>query len=56
MVAFFKVMLESALIVLSPSDPSLMSENIFAIQLPKKERLEEAFQIISRHTNKTGLE
>jgi hypothetical protein len=56
MVTFFKVMLESALIVLSPTDPSLMSENIFAIQLPKKDRLEEAFQIISRHTNKTGLE
>jgi len=56
MVAFFKVMLDSALILLSPADPSLMSENIFAIQLPKRERLEEAFQIISRYANKTGFE
>jgi hypothetical protein len=56
MVPFFKAMLDSSLIVLSPSDPSLMSENIFAIQLPKKERLEEAFRIISKYTNKTGLE
>jgi hypothetical protein len=56
MVAFFKVMLDSALIVLSPNDPSLTSENIFAIQLPKRERLEEAFQIISKYTDKTGLE
>jgi hypothetical protein len=56
MVVFFKVMLDSALIVLSPNDPSLVSENIFAIQLPKRERLEEAFQIISKYTDKTGLE
>jgi hypothetical protein len=49
-------MSESALIVLSPTDPSLMSENIFAIQLPRRERLEEAFQIISKYTNKTGFE
>ena len=56
MVAFFKAMLESALIVLSPADPSLMAENIFAIQLPKRERLEEAFRIISKYTNKTGFE
>ena len=56
MVAFFKAMLDSALIVLSPTDPSLMSENIFAIQLPKKESLEEAFRIISKYTNKTGFE
>ena len=56
MLAFFKVMLDSALIVLSPTDPSLMSENIFAIQLPKRERLEEAFRIISKYTNKTGFE
>ena len=59
MVTFFKVMLDSALIVLSPNDPSSiseMSENIFAIQLPKRDRLEDAFQIISKHTNKTGLE
>jgi hypothetical protein len=33
-----------------------VSENIFAIQLPKRERLEEAFQIISKYTDKTGLE
>lgn len=56
MVAFFKVMLDSALILLSPTDPSSMSENIFAIQLPKREKLEEAFQIISKYTNKTGFE
>ena len=56
MVSFFKVMSDSALIVLSPIDPSLMSENVFAIQLPRRERLEEAFQIILRYTNKTGLE
>jgi hypothetical protein len=56
MVSFFKVMLDSALIVLSPSDPSLMPENIFVIQLPKRERLEEAFRIISKYTNKTGFE
>lgn len=55
-VSFFKVMSESALIVLSPTDPSLISENIFAIQLPRRERLEEAFQIISKYTNKTGFE
>ena len=56
MVSFFKVMLESALIVLSPADTSLTSENIFAIQLPKREKLEEAFRIISKYANKTGFE
>jgi hypothetical protein len=56
MVAFFKVMLDSALILLSPTDPSSMSENIFSIQLPKREKSEEAFQIISKYTNKTGFE
>lgn len=56
MVSFFKVMSESALIILSPADPSLVSENIFAIQLPRREKLEEAFQTILRYTNKTGLE
>jgi hypothetical protein len=30
-----------------------VSENIFAIQLPKKERLEEAFQIISKYADRT---
>jgi hypothetical protein len=56
MVAFFKAMLDSALILLSPNDSTSMSENIFAIQLPKKEKLEEAFRIISKYTNKTGFE
>jgi hypothetical protein len=56
MVAFFKVMLDSALILLSPTNPSSMSEDIFAIQLPKREKLEDAFRIISKYTNKTGFE
>jgi hypothetical protein len=56
MVSFFKVMLDSALIILSPIDPSVMSDSIFAIQLPKREKLEEAFRIISKYTSKTGFE
>lgn len=53
MLSFFEAMLDSALLVLSVADPPLVSENIFAIQLPKKERLEEAFQIISKYANRT---
>jgi hypothetical protein len=56
MIDFFKAMLGSGLIVLSPNEPSLLSENIFAIQLPKRDRLEEAFRTISLYTKKTGFE
>ena len=49
MLSFFEAMLDSSLIVLSEADPPSMPENIFAIQFPKKERLEEAFQIISKY-------
>jgi hypothetical protein len=54
MLSFFEAMLDSALIVLSAADPPFMSENIFAIQLPKKERLEEAFLIISKYAGGTA--
>jgi hypothetical protein len=54
MLSFFEAMLDSALFVLSAADQPLMSENIFAIQLPKKERLEEAFRIISKYAGGTA--
>jgi hypothetical protein len=55
MVEFFKAMLESGLIVLSPNEPSLLSENLFAIQLPKRDRLEQAFHEICLYTKQRGL-
>lgn len=56
MLPFFKAMLDSGIIVLSSNNASTTpSENIFAIQLPKKDKLEEAFRIIFRYANQQTL-
>jgi hypothetical protein len=55
MVEFFKAMLDSGLIVLSPNEPSLLSEDLFAIQLPKRDRLQQAFHKICLYTKGTGI-
>jgi hypothetical protein len=53
MIEFFESLSETGLISLAPDPPSVgNSNNVFMIQLPRKEQAEQALQIIRKNANK----
>jgi hypothetical protein len=55
MIEFFEALAESGLISLAPDSPAYTnSQNVFMIQLPKKDAAEKALEIIRTNTKKHG--
>lgn len=55
MIEFFEALAESGLISLSPDSPAYTnSQNVFMIQLPKKDAAEKALEIIKANAKKHG--
>jgi hypothetical protein len=53
MIEFFESLSETGLISLAPDPSSVsISSNVFMIQLPRKEQVEKALQIIRKNANK----
>ena len=55
MIGFFEALAESGLISLAPDSPAYTnSQNMFMIQLPKKDAAEKALEIIKANAKKRG--
>jgi len=55
MIGFFEALAESGLISLAPDSPAYTnSQNVFMIQLPKKDAAEKALEIIKANAKKRG--
>jgi hypothetical protein len=54
MIEFFEALAESGLISLSPDSSYTNSQNVFMIQLPKKDAAEKALEIIKTNAKKYG--
>ena len=55
MLEFFEALAESSLIALAPESPAYSnSQNVFMIQLPKKDAAERALEIIKTNARKYG--
>jgi hypothetical protein len=56
MIEFFEALAESGLISLTPNSPAYFtnSQNVFMIQLPKKDAAEKALEIIKANAKKHG--
>jgi hypothetical protein len=54
MIEFFEALAESGLISLSPDSSYTNSQNVFMIQLPKKDAAEKALEIIKTNAKKHG--